>query len=132
EKTSIYDAKPDLRFFKWHYEPYIPIEFAAAVYRFGHSMVRPVYRLNTHLLGGGPASDPINGRRFIFTPNDSTEGLNGFREFPSDWAIDWSLFFNMGNNPPKNGINRVQKAYKIDSSLVSPLGRLPRTAAKGI
>ncbi len=38
----------------------------------------------------------------------------------------------MGNNPPKNGLNRVQKAYKIDSSLVNPLGMLPRTAAKGI
>jgi hypothetical protein len=132
KKTSIYVDKPDLRFFKWHYEPYIPIEFAAAAYRFGHSMVRPVYRLNTHLVGAGPEKDPINGRRFIFTPNDSTEGLNGFREFPKAWAIDWSLFFKMEDNPPKNGIHRVQKAYKIDSSLVNPLGKLPTTVARDI
>jgi hypothetical protein len=132
KKSSIYDDKPDLRFFKWRYEPYMPIEFAAAAYRFGHSMVRPLYRLNTNLVGGGPDKDPINGRRFIFTPEDSSEGLNGFREFPSEWAIDWRLFFNMRKDPPPTGIERVQKAYKIDSSVVNPLGMLPKSIVKDV
>lgn len=128
-KKPIHISKPDLRFYKWKNEPFIPVEFSVAAYRFGHSMIRPQYRLNTTLLTGGPQND---GRISIFTPMDTDLGLNGFREFPSVWAIDWSLYFNMGNNPPKFGIRRVQPAYKIDSSLVDPLGQLPATEAPGI
>jgi hypothetical protein len=91
-------------------------------------MIRPIYRLNTTLVGPGP-TDPINDRQFIFTPDDGTRGLNGFREFPSNWAIDWSLYFDMGDNRPPTGITRVQKAYKIDSSVVNPLGMLPKSVA---
>src|SRR5437016_14297774 len=45
--TSIYKDKPELNFFNWRNDPFMPIEFAAAAYRFGHSMVRPIYRLIT-------------------------------------------------------------------------------------
>ena len=131
-ETSIYLDSPDLRFFHWRNQPFIPVEFAVAAYRFGHSMVRPQYRLNLKLVGQGPEKDPVNGRIAIFTPEDGTEGLNGFREFPSNWAIDWSLYFNMGNRPPRFGIRRVQKAYKIDTSLVNPLGTLPVSTAPGV
>jgi hypothetical protein len=34
--------------------PRIPIEFAAAAYRFGHSQIRPSYRLNFGATGGAP------------------------------------------------------------------------------
>ncbi|MCG3145342.1 MAG: hypothetical protein HONDAALG_02932 [Gammaproteobacteria bacterium] len=128
-KKPVHEVKPDLRFFRWRNEPFIPVEFSVAAYRFGHSMIRPQYRLNTTLGAGGPQND---GRFSIFTPTDTDQGLNGFREFPSVWAIDWSLYFDMGNNPPKLGINRVQPAYKIDSSLVDPLGQLPATEAPGV
>jgi hypothetical protein len=128
---SIYVRKPDLRFFKWRHEPFMPVEFSVAAFRFGHSMVRPIYRLNTNLLGKGKG-DPVNGRKFILTPNDNAQGLNGFREIPRAWAIDWSLFFDMGNDPPKIGVNRLQKSYKIDASLVNSLGTLPRSVARGV
>jgi hypothetical protein len=127
---SILEDKPQLRFFHWKNEPFIPIEFSAAAYRFGHSMVRPIYRLNTTLgQNPPPKKDPVNGRQFIFDPTDDNRSLNGFREFPSNWAIDWRLFFDMGNRPGKLGVERLQRAYKIDSSLVNPLGRLPRQIA---
>lgn len=129
KKTSIHQDKPNLLFYRWRNKPFIPVEFSVAAYRFGHSIIRPVYRLNQTLVGGGPDKDPINGRQFIFTKLDSEQGLNGFREFPSNWAIDWSLYFDMGNKPPKFGVKRVQPAYKIDSSLVNPLGDLPETEA---
>lgn len=129
--TSIHVQKPDLRFFKWRNEPFMPIEFAVAAYRFGHSMVRPIYRVNTNLLGEG-AADAVNGRKIILTPEDSDKGLNGFREFPREWAIDWSLFFDMGNDPPKTGVDRLQKSYKIDTSLVNPLGTLPASIARDV
>ena len=41
----------------------MPIEFSAATYRFGHKMVRPVYRLNTRLKGG---DDPAQAVRKLF------------------------------------------------------------------
>lgn len=114
---------PQLRFFHWKDEPFIPIEFSVAAYRFGHSMVRPIYRLNTSL----------EGRQTIFataTPAQQAESLVGFRAFPADWAIDWNLFFGIDPNPPA-GRQRLQGAYKPDTSLVNPLGRLPDTVAKG-
>jgi hypothetical protein len=38
--------KPNLEFFHWVHNPYMPLEFSTAAYRFGHSMVRPGYRLS--------------------------------------------------------------------------------------
>ena len=125
-KKPITESKPDLRFYKWRNEPYIPVEFSVAAYRFGHSMIRPEYRLNTAMTTGGPEG---NGRLPIFTPTDSNESLNGFREFPANFAIDWSLFFDMGNHAPKFGPERVQPSYKLDTSLVDPLGSLPASEA---
>ncbi len=131
-KTSILIDKPQLRFYKFKKKPFIPVEFSVAAYRFGHSMVRPIYRLNT-TLGVDPApdpakdpkADPVNGRIRIFDPAGDNNSLTGFREFPSTWAIDWSLFFDFGNNPPVQGVHRIQHAYKIDTSIVTALGALP-------
>lgn len=127
---SIFDDQPRLRFFHPKETPFIPVEFSVAAYRFGHSMVRPIYRLNTTLgKDPAPANDPVNGRQAIFHPTDDAVSLNGFREFPDTWAIDWSLFFAMGPSPTNVGVKRVQPAYKIDTSLVNPLGKLPQSVA---
>ncbi|HZE26808.1 MAG TPA: heme peroxidase family protein [Terriglobales bacterium] len=128
----IWKNLPHFAFYKWHEDPFMPIEFSAAAYRFGHSMVRPIYRLNTELAGGddpGKATKDeeargLAGRFFIFA-GVQKRGLNGFDEFPSQWAIDWSLFFDIKGSINKVGKERVQPAYKIDTSLVNPLGFLP-------
>jgi hypothetical protein len=112
--TSIHKDEPRLKFFKWEKEPFMPVEFSVGAYRFGHSMVRPIYRLNQEL----------PDRQVIFSA-DENSSLTGFRAFPSNWAIDWSLFFKMSDDPPVLGPARLQRAYKIDSSLVNPLGNLP-------
>jgi hypothetical protein len=128
--TSIYEDKPDLRFFMWKTRPFIPVEYSVAAYRFGHSMVRPIYRLNTEL-GSDASKDEIKrgvgGRQFIFAAV-AKQALNGFRGFPTIWAIDWNLFFEINgklDDPGNRGPSRVQPAYKIDSSLVNPLAFLP-------
>jgi Animal haem peroxidase len=36
----------DLQFYSWENQPFMPVEFSAAAFRFGHSMVRPTYDLN--------------------------------------------------------------------------------------
>ena len=127
---SIYEDEPRLDFFSWRNDPFMPIEFAAAAYRFGHSMVRPIYRLNTEL-GSDATQDQrdrgVAGRQFIFGAMRN-ESLNGFRDFPSTWAIDWPLFFEFDrklDDEANSGPGRVQPSYKIDSSLVNPLAFLP-------
>ena|SRR5215831_12003854 len=135
-ESSIYNRKPKLRFFNWKNDPFMPIEFAAAAYRFGHSMVRPIYRLNTEL-GSDATQDQkdrgVAGRQFIFGARGD-ESLNGFREFPRIWAIDWPLFFEFGDRKldvrTNLGPARIQPAYKIDSSLVNPLAFLPEFSVK--
>jgi len=123
---SIFEDKPALRFYHWRNGPFIPIEFSAAAYRFGHSMVRPIYRLNSELdMGGGAMgeNDALKGRNLIFA-GVSSRALNGFKPFPTQWAIDWRLFFG---DPRKTKLDkyRVQPAYKLDASIVNPLGFLP-------
>ena len=118
---SILIDQPQLKFYHTKDNNYMPVEFSVGAYRFGHSMVRPIYRLNTFL----------DGRQVIFDHTGQHENLVGFREFPDDWAINWDLFFDPGNAPIK-GENRIQKSYKIDTSLVDPLGHLPESIGQHI
>jgi hypothetical protein len=99
------------KFFKWRDSNYMPLEFSAAAYRFGHSMVRPGYRLND---GVGPL--PVFGE-------DPDQSLIGFREFARNWAIDWSLFIDLESRPAE-GKTRLQLASTIDTSISHPLGQL--------
>jgi hypothetical protein len=128
----IWKNLPRFAFYKFRQDAFIPVEFSVAAYRFGHSMVRPIYRLNTRLAGGADPNHAtqaeidrgLAGRFFIFA-GVQKRGLNGFDEFPSQWAIDWSLFFDINGSINNGGITRVQPAYKIDTALVNPLGFLP-------
>src|SRR5262249_54037851 len=56
KNQPIWKTPPQFIFYKWREAPFMPVEFSAAAYRFGHSMVRPIYRLNTRLQGG---DDPL-------------------------------------------------------------------------
>jgi hypothetical protein len=91
----------------------MPVEFSVAAYRFGHSMVRPIYRINNAV----PDRLPV----FSLT-NDPTKDLGGFRPSPPNFAIDWSFFFQM---EAQRQVGRPQASYKLDNSLVFPLSLLP-------
>ena len=58
KNLPIWKNPPRFQLYQWRTDPFMPIEFSAAAYRFGHSMVRPIYRLNTRLNGG---DDPTQG-----------------------------------------------------------------------
>jgi hypothetical protein len=113
---------PRLIYFDLNHEPVMPLEFAAAAYRFGHSMVRPGYRLSETV----PTLATFGDAEGI--------SLTGFHEFRSNWAIDWRRFADLepmdygdlkdADNPGNK--NRLQLAYRIDTSLVNPLGHLPK------
>jgi len=91
----------------------MPVEFSAAAYRFGHSMIRPRYRLNHKI-----------ERPIFSSARGNTADLGGFRPIPANWAIDWQLFIDLDHGA------KPQLSYKIDTSVVHPLGKLPRRIAK--
>jgi hypothetical protein len=91
----------------------MPVEFSVAAYRFGHSMIRSQYRLN----------DDIESPIFSIPPDD-TPDLAGFRPIPANWAIDWRFFIDLEPS------DKPQLSYKIDTSLVHPLGELPPQIAE--
>jgi hypothetical protein len=96
-------------------EPLIPVEFAVAAYRFGHSQVRPSYRINFGPAGGDPVfmfifDDMINPSPDLKDdPNDMRGGKRAPRRF-----VDWQTFFDF-----KDG--NVRNNKKIDSKLSTPL-----------
>jgi Animal haem peroxidase len=126
KNSSIFDDEPKLHFYKWKTRPFMPVEFSAAAYRFGHSMVRPIYRLNGIPNPHPDPTTPLEERFFIFP------ALVGFGEFPTTLAINWKLFFDFSNNPNPFSKDRIQPAYKIDTSLVHPLGHLPPSVSNHI
>src|SRR5207245_10505589 len=82
KKTDVLKDPPHLRFYKPRNTAFIPVEFSVAAYRFGHSMVRPVYRLNS-----------TTGELPIFSATPPS--LVGFQPFPTNLGIDWGKFFSM-------------------------------------
>ena len=101
----------ELRFYHWQREPFMPVEFSAAAYRFGHSMIRPSYKINVvvpelPIFPDNPAPGPL-------------EAFHGFRPLPPQWTVDWEFFFELGDR------SRLQMARKIDTSLAEPTFKLP-------
>jgi len=90
------------QWFRPRHEAFIPLEFADAAYRYGHSQIRHHYRLNTD-------TDPVP----LFPD------LLGFHSVPRERAIDWKLFFD------RNGATTAQRSKKIDGKLVRSLIQLP-------
>jgi hypothetical protein len=97
-------------------EAFMPVEFAGACYRFGHSMVRPSYRANLK----GDNGSPFFG--FIFDPGQNTAGSDptdlrgGFRA-PRRF-IGWQTFFDFGDG-------NVKRNKRIDTRISTPLFTLP-------
>jgi hypothetical protein len=70
--------KIDLKFYGWKQQPYMPVEFSVAAYRFGHSMIRPTYKIN----------DPVPELP-IFSTSESPgrfDAFHGFRPLPPQWT----------------------------------------------
>lgn len=91
-------------------DPYMPVEFSVAGFRFGHSQVRPTYDLNSTVTA-----------RPIFSAGDAvseTDDLRGFGPLPAAWTIDWALFADTTAATP-------QPSRLINSRLSSALFDLP-------
>jgi hypothetical protein len=108
-------------------DAFLPIEFGAAAYRFGHSMVRPSYRAN-FTSGTGDSSSPTANPFFglVFDPaqpafsgpitTDRDDLLGGFPA-PRRY-IGWQTFFDLGDGQVKNN-------KKVDTTISTVLFTLP-------
>jgi hypothetical protein len=120
-----------LRFGARFYRPqtgqaFMPVEFQTGVWRIGHSMVRPSYRVN---FTGQPAGKPNSPQffAFIFDPaqenvpdsEDMRGGSRAARRF-----IGWPTFFDFGVDPGL-GLNPVRPNKRLDTIISSALFRLP-------
>ena len=97
-------------------QAFMPIEFAAAAYRFGHSMVRPSYRAN--LAGNADGSaffgfifDP--GQEGVADPADLRGGARAPRRF-----IGWQTFYDFGDG-------QVRHNKRTDTRISTALFHLP-------
>jgi hypothetical protein len=93
--TEVREQGP--RYFEPGDQPFIPLEFADAAYRYGHSQIRHSYHVND---GFGPVP--------LFPD------LMGFGPVGAEHAVDWSLFTDV------EGSHHAQRAKRLD-------GRLPRS-----
>ena len=103
--------------------PFMPVEFSGAVYRLGHSMVRPSYSLSAANLTKG---DPTKNSR-VPTFGVAGEDLRGFgAPITADWSIDWG-FFAEGIAAAGAQADWVlpQPSYRLDTRVSDPLSHLP-------
>lgn len=117
------------RFKKW---PYMPVEFSAAAYRFGHSMVREAYSHNRIFTQGGltPATlqllfqfTGLSGQIIGDLAPNPAPGPLPIPVLSSNWIIDWRRYHEvLASNPA--GVPR-NPSRKIDPFLIPQLHELP-------
>jgi hypothetical protein len=129
------------KFYRFQKVPYMPVEFSAAAYRLGHSMVREVYSHNRVFTVGGltPATLALE-----FTFSGLSGGIIGglianppplppppqipqifVETLPSNWIIDWSRFYEFDPPVPQTPNFHFNRTRKIDPFLIPQLHALP-------
>lgn len=93
-----------VRYYPYDGNPFIPVEFADAAYRFGHSQIRTLYILNDSGAKGNVFPDCAGACPVLH-----------------DRVVDWSYFFEVG------GDKKPQASKKIDTSLAHSLIDLPES-----
>ena len=102
--------------------PTMPIEFSVAAFRLGHSMIRGAYNWNINFPSGSGTLD------FLFRFSATGGNLDGALRLSDIWVADFRRLYDFGeaNRPnltvPASEFNR---AMRIDTRLVNPLGSLP-------
>ena len=91
------------RYYRPAADPFIPLEFADAAYRYGHGQLRETYRVR-------PGDPPVP----LFPE------LVGFRAVPASRVVDWAGFFDLPGRPP------AQRAKKLDGRLCTSIMHLPQ------
>lgn len=97
------------RFYRPTKHAYMPVEFSAAAFRFGHSQVRGTYQIN----------DVVPELPAFRRDAGPLEAFHGFRPLPEQWQVDWRFFFETDPQRPP------QLSRPIDTRLSQGLFELP-------
>lgn len=103
-----------------HGQTFMPLEFSTAAFRFGHTMIRPEYRLRggqspiavMDIIAPSRPDAAGNPNATFFDTGDATP-----HQLRPSAILDFTFFAGSGPN--------VQKARKIDSNISAGLGSLP-------
>jgi hypothetical protein len=134
-------------------EPFMPVEFSVACYRFGHSMIRDSYDYNRNF-GRKPDDSPgflipsaSLSLLFLFTGKSATP-FDPARQapqktLPHNWIIEWDRFdgtnprdqssiviSGQNGQPDRNATIPGRFARKIDTHLAPTLGVLDNETAE--
>lgn len=104
---------------------YMPLEFSAAAFRIGHSMVRATYELN-HYHSKSFFADPVSLME-LFRHTKFSGDLGGrddvgqpFKSLPSDWVVDWRRFYDFEGikdvpplTRPRNSAARIDTVFAL-------------------
>jgi hypothetical protein len=103
-------------FFDWRHEPFIPVEFAVAAYRFGHSQVPERLQVNDVFKIKG------NPKIVLFDPDEvgdsDPDDLSSFGSVGARRFVDWKYLFATGDKVE-------QPSKRIDPVLTPALFHLP-------
>ena len=103
--------------------PTMPIEFSVAAFRLGHTMIRSAYNWNKNFDDGAGTLDLL----FEFSGLSGT--LGGLEKLPSNWIADFRRLYDFGEVPRNDLVvpaAKFNRARRIDTKLVNPLGTLPQ------
>jgi hypothetical protein len=101
--------------YKWKKQPFMPVEFSVAAYRFGHSLARNSYQTNNSTDAGFNVFFPL-----FNVHGSAADDLSGFRSLSKSRVVQWDWFLHMASS----GGPFPQRTRKIDTKLSNALGAL--------
>ncbi|GAB4084974.1 heme peroxidase family protein [Myceligenerans cantabricum] len=87
----------------------MPVEFAAAAFRFGHSLVRETNELNVNFSTGAPSGPATLGQLFTMTGGGglSADPSAPGTALPAQFAVDWTRLTDHGDPNPDHMSRRL-------------------------
>jgi hypothetical protein len=119
--------KSGRKFYRFKKFPFMPVEFSAAAYRLGHSMVRQRYAHNKVFTGADfqqffDFTGLSGGILGDLAPSPPTARIP-VSTLPSNWIIDWRRFHELGASG--GAVVNMNASRTLDPQLASSLHSLP-------